>query len=95
LQWDALPCASNDEYVDAAKSAGPTTPLTQDAMADESESEGGDGASSDEDEDEDDEGEGDGDGEGGEAKAARGAKATNRYTRRWLDLPPLQVTLKP
>jgi hypothetical protein len=89
LQWDALPCASNDEYVDAAKSAGPTTPLTQDAMADKSES--GDGASSDE--DEDDEGEGEGDGEGGAAKAARGAKATNRYTRRWLDLPPLQVTL--
>ena len=50
-------------------------------MADDS------GASSDEDEDD----EGDGDGEDGGANAARGAKATNRYTRRWLDLPPLLV----
>merc|ERR1740139_1851764 len=78
LQWDALPCASNDEYVDAAKSAEPATPLTQDAMADES------GASR----DEDDEGGGNGE---DDANAQRGAEATNRYTRRWLDLPPLLV----
>tara|TARA_B100000795_G_scaffold115881_1_gene86054 strand:- start:196 stop:1242 length:1047 start_codon:yes stop_codon:yes gene_type:complete len=49
-------------------------------MADES------GASSDG--DEDDEGEDDGE---DEANAERGAKATNRYTRRWLDLPPLLI----
>ena len=75
LQWDALPCDSNDEYVEgsggAARNVG-STPSTQEMLDGDEEVEEEDGGKEEE-EDDDDE------------------MSTNCYTRRWLHLPPLAI----
>ena len=100
LQWDAFPAPGNDEYVEdevggSSSSSShaldvPSSPSTADAIA------GSPGTpEEDEDEDEDEE-----DKEGDESDAidddedAGGKKVrqrANRYTRRWLGLPPLAI----
>ena len=76
--------------MDAAESVEPRTPLTREAMADDGGASNDDEAEEDEDDDEDEDEDGDED-EDEESIAARAARATNRYTRRWLQLPPLLI----